>query len=210
MPTPFTFPNNITAGTPAVAAEVQDNFDDLYAWIYQYYQQSAETTAEIAAAIAAIPASGITLVAYANGFIFGDIEASSFTTVPVGPSVTWTAEINHIYMPVYYNYIIILDTSTDNGYRTANLGYSVNGGSYLSAKRYAVETVQTSPGGGSGYRPAIRELQMDNSFFLTSLSGSTTLQLGASTFYGSGGPAPTDTMLQLTGHLAVFDLGTAP
>ena len=55
MATDFNYANTITAATPAVAAEVQDNFDDVLTWVKAYYQQTLDTTTEIAAAIAAIP-----------------------------------------------------------------------------------------------------------------------------------------------------------
>ena len=55
MATDFNYANTITAATPAVAAEVQDNFDDVLTWIKAYYQQTLDTTTEIAAAIAANP-----------------------------------------------------------------------------------------------------------------------------------------------------------
>jgi len=47
MATDFNYANTITAATPAVAAEVQDNFDDVLAWVKAYYQQTLDTTTQI-------------------------------------------------------------------------------------------------------------------------------------------------------------------
>lgn len=66
MATPFSYANTITAGTPIVAAEVQDNFDDLLDWIDTYYQQAADTTAEIAAATEPTTWTGVT---YQNSWV---------------------------------------------------------------------------------------------------------------------------------------------
>lgn len=94
MTVDFNYGNSIDAGTPAVASEVQENFDDVLAWIKSYFQQSAETTAEIAAAI----------TTYRNGQIL-DSATQSASVVFTGGSyvaipdmeVSWTATASNLY-----------------------------------------------------------------------------------------------------------------
>ena len=95
MATPFSYPNNITAGTPAVAAEVQDNFDDLLDWIDSYYQQTADTTAEIAAAIAA-NGGPVAFAECSAAVATGSITLDTKFAIP-GLTATWTADPTHIY-----------------------------------------------------------------------------------------------------------------
>jgi hypothetical protein len=69
MATDFNYANTITADTPAVASEVQGNFDDILDWIKTYYQQAEDTTTEIAAAIAAITATSWANVSFENSWV---------------------------------------------------------------------------------------------------------------------------------------------
>ena len=97
MATPFSYANTITAATPAVAAEVQGNFDDLLDWIDAYYQQTLDTTAEIAAAIAAAPSvSVLALEDCTAGVSAGSITLGTKFEIP-GMSATWTADASHLY-----------------------------------------------------------------------------------------------------------------
>lgn len=207
MATPFSYANTITAGTPMVAAEVQGNFDDIADHLDTYYQQTADTTAEIAAAIAANPGGAI-LVGWGTAPVNGSPVGNSFVAVDVGPPVTWTATTDHIYMVVYHGFLLQLSTAADYGYRQAYISRALNGGPGSIVWRTTTETVTTSSAGGSATRPANRDISMDSSFFLTGLSGSTTLQLEVQTFCSTG--SPTDSMLTLNGYVAVFDLGEAP
>ena len=88
MATPFSYANTITAATPAVAAEVQGNFDDLLDWIDAYYQQTLDTTTEIDAAITA----SAVLIDGSNAMT-GDLDmgGNSIVNSANTTTTTWTA-----------------------------------------------------------------------------------------------------------------------
>ena len=193
MATPFSYANSITAATPAVAAEVQDNFDDLLDWISAYYQQTADTTAEIAAAIAAQPGvlGTATQSAGIDPLVNGVVQ-----DVP-GLSVTFTAEATHLYKYSLGGVILALALSETAPWRLSfQLGPS--GSAQLAHALFV-----PGSGTGAGYNYV-------NPCFVyqTGISGSTTVK-GAIIWDSSTGSGNA-TVSNFNAVLTVEDLGVAP
>ena len=86
MATDFNYANTITAATPAVAAEVQDNFDDVLTWVKAYYQQTLDTTTEITSTITASA-----LLLDGSSAMTGDLDLGGNSIVNGTTATAWTA-----------------------------------------------------------------------------------------------------------------------
>ena len=188
MATDFNYANTITAATPAVAAEVQDNFDDVLTWIKAYYQQTLDTTAEIAAAIAAQP--GTLGTATMSAAITAMTEADGLTDVP-GLSVTFTAEVTHLYR-YSMGGRIIGSSGTTSPFR---IRAKINNIDFFD--RYFDDAVDglSNVSGGIVYQ--------------TGISGSTTVKVQVQ-IYGAGGFTLDLNDAGTAVMLVVEDLGVAP
>ena len=195
MATPFSYANSITAATPAVAAEVQGNFDDLLDWIDAYYQQSLDTTAEIAAAIAAAPSVVVLAAEETTAAVAtGSITLGTKFEIP-GLTATWTAEATHLYR-IDANQYWAIDSSTTSHRHT--LIASDTGAGTGGERLWTMSSGSVASGGS---------LMFGGGFcFLTGLTGSVTWKIYGLVQDGASHNAQT----QGEGQMIVTDMGVAP